>query len=115
MRKRIFSILLTIAVCLSMMPAGVWAADGETSGQGTNSEHSHCICGGNTDVNGHSHTHNTGTTWTEWTEATSLPDSAGSYYLTQSVTADWTVPTGEVNLCLNGQTINGKITIGSGA
>ena len=51
MRKRIFSILLTIAVCLSMMPAGVWAADGETSVQGTNSEHSHCICGGNTDVN----------------------------------------------------------------
>lgn len=29
---------------------------------------------------------------------------------------NWTVPTdGEVNLCLNGQTINGKITVGSGA
>lgn len=109
MRKRIFSILLTIAVCLSMMPAGVWATDGETPGQGKNSEHSHCICGENTDVNGHSH--NTGTTWTE---ATSLPTSAGNYCLTQSVTADWTVPTGEVNLCLNGQTINGKITVGSG-
>ena len=25
------------------------------------------------------------------------------------------MPEGEVNLCLNGQTINGKITIGSGA
>ena len=27
----------------------------------------------------------------------------------------WTVPTGEVNLCLNGQTISGSITVGSGA
>lgn len=73
-------------------------------------DHTHCVCGGNGDVNGH--THNTGTVWTA---ATSLPDSAGSYYLTQSVSGDWTVPTGEVNLCLNGQTINGKITVGSGA
>ena len=73
-------------------------------------DHTHCVCGGNGDVN--SHTHNTGTVWTA---ATSLPDSAGSYYLTQSVSGDWTVPTGEVNLCLNGQTINGKITVGSGA
>ena len=71
---------------------------------------SHCVCGGNGDVNGH--THNTDTTRTA---ADALPGNAGSYYLTQSVTADWAVPTGEVNLCLNGQTINGKITIGSGA
>ena len=73
-------------------------------------DHTHCVCGGNGEVNGHNHSPNT-----TWTAATSLPTSAGSYYLTQSVTADWTVPTGEVNLCLNGQTINGKITIGSGA
>ena len=72
----------------------------------------HCVCGkDSTTVNGH--THNTGTTWTA-TDA--LPGTAGSYYLTRSVSGDWTVPTdGEVNLCLNGQTINGKITIGSGA
>ena len=42
----------------------------------------HCVCGGNGDVNGH--THNTGTAWTA---ADSLPHSAGSYYLTQSVSA----------------------------
>ena len=73
----------------------------------------HCVCGkdSGTTVNGHT-THNTGTTWTA---ADSLPGTAGSYYLTQSVSGDWTVPTGEVNLCLNGQTINGKITVGSGA
>ena len=70
----------------------------------------HCVCGGNGDVNGH--THNTGTAWTA---ADSLPNSAGSYYLTQSVSGSWTVPTGEVNLCLNGQTIDGSIKVGSGA
>ena len=75
-------------------------------------EHTHCVCGkdSGTTVNGHTHSTNT-----EWTATDSLPDSVGSYYLTQSVSGDWTVPTGEVNLCLNGQTINGKITVGSGA
>ena len=103
MRKRIFSILLTIAVCLSMMPAGVWAAEAGT-------HTAHCVCGGNGDVNGHEHD-----TAVTWTTADSLPGSAGSYYLTKSVSGDWTVPKGKVNLCLNGQTINGKITVGSGA
>ena len=72
----------------------------------------HCVCGGNGDVNGHEHD----TAGTEWTTTDSLPDSVGNYYLTKSVSENWTVPTdGEVNLCLNGQTINGKITVGSGA
>ena len=72
--------------------------------------HTHCVCGGNGDVNGHEHD-----TAATWTTADSLPDSAGNYYLTQSVSGSWTVPTGEVNLCLNGQTISGSITVGSGA
>lgn len=71
---------------------------------------SHCVCGGNGDVNGH--THNTGT---EWTATDDLPGTAGSYYLTQSVSGGWTVPEGKVNLCLNGQTIDGSIKVGSGA
>lgn len=73
--------------------------------------HTHCVCGGNGDVNGHNHD----AAGTEWKTADSLPDSAGKYYLTQSVSGDWTVPTGEVNLCLNGQTISGSITVVSGA
>ena len=77
-------------------------------------DHTHCVCGGNGDVNGHEHD-TAGTEWTEWTKTDSLPNSAGNYYLTQSVSGSWTVPTGEVNLCLNGQTINDKITVGSGA
>lgn len=113
MRKRIFSILLTIAVCLSMMPAGVWAADGETSGQGKNSEHNHCICGGTENVNGHSH--HTDLNFQPWDSTDALPDK-GSYYLTESVTMSGTwSPTGEVVLCLNGQTISGSINVGTGA
>lgn len=73
-------------------------------------DHTHCVCGGNGDVNGHEDD-----TAVTWTTADSLPDSAGNYYLTQSVSGSWTVPTGEVNLCLNGQTISGSITVGSGA
>ena len=75
-------------------------------------EHTHCVCGkdSGTTVNGHTHNNSTA-----WTAADSLPGTAGSYYLTQPVSGDWTVPTGEVNLCLNGQTIDGSIKVGSGA
>ena len=76
--------------------------------------HTHCVCGKDSSTTVNGHTHNTGTT--TWTATDALPSTAGSYYLTQSVSENWTVPTdGEVNLCLNGQTINGKITVGSGA
>ena len=75
-------------------------------------EHTHCVCGKDSGTTVNGHTHNTSTAWTA---ADSLPGTAGSYYLTQSVSSDWTVPTGEVNLCLNGQTISGSITVGSSA
>ena len=75
-------------------------------------EHTHCVCGKDSGTTVNGHTHNTGTTWMA---ATSLPGTAGSYYLTQSVSENWTVPAGEVNLCLNGQTITGNIKVGSGA
>ena len=122
MRKRIFSILLTIAVCLSMMPAGVWANEGNIPEKGTDNLfkintveefktfQNKVNRGGTADVNGH--THNTNTAWKA---ANSLPNSAGSYYLTQSVSGGWIVPEGEVNLCLNGKTIDGSIKVGSGA
>ena len=73
--------------------------------------HTHCICGGTAAVNGHKH----GSDSIAWTETDSLPTSAGNYYLTKSVSGSWNVPTGEVNLCLNGQMISGSITVGSGA
>ena len=76
--------------------------------------HTHCVCGGNGDVNGHEHD-TAGTEWTEWTKTDSLPDSTGNYYLTQSVSGNWTVPKGKVTLSLNGQTISDSIMVGSGA
>ena len=55
-----------------------------------------------------------------WTDTTALPTTAGSYYLTADVTLSgtWNVPTGTVNLCLNGHTINAgnnAITINEGS
>ena len=105
------------------VPDGTDGGDADSSGEAQDGEAdtavsavqgashaSHCVCGGNGNVNGHTHSTNTA-----WKAADSLPDSAGNYYLTQSVSENWNVPTGEVNLCLNGQTISGSITVGSGA
>ena len=75
--------------------------------------HTHCVCGKDSSTTVNGHTHNTGTT--TWTATDALPSTAGSYYLTQSVSGSWTVPMGEVTLCLNGQTISGSITVGSSA
>ena len=108
------------------VPDGTDGGDADSSGEAQDGEAdtavsavqgashaSHCVCGKNssTTVNGHEHD----SAVTAWNAADSLPGTAGSYYLTQSVSGSWTVPVGEVNLCLNGQTINGKITVGSGA
>ena len=51
-----------------------------------------------------------GVVFTAWSDTTSLPSTSGSYYLTADVeltdTGDtWNVPSGEVNLCLNGHRI----------
>jgi len=63
-------------------------------------------------------------TFTAWESTTSLPSSAGNYYLTQDVTisSSWNVPTGATNLCLNGHVISAAsnvyisvVTIQSGA
>ena len=58
----------------------------------------------------------------QWTNTDSLPKYAGNYCLTSDVTtsATWTVPAGEMNLCLNGHKIDANggnyavITIGNG-
>ena len=154
MKKRVLSLFMALALCLTLLPApvraeedtpeggaivqeeqqeqqekapaaespaiseqaaenGIAVQDGEADDAGEAGTHTaHCVCGKDSSTTVNGHTHSTGTTWKA---ADSLPGTAGSYYLTRSVSGDWTVPTGEVNLCLNGQTINGKITVGSGA
>ncbi len=173
MKKRVLSMFMALALCLTLLPAPAWAAEADapeggaivqeeqqekapaaespaileqaaengiaaqnggdstvenavaevTSGgemQGGEADAAaeagthtaHCVCGkdSGTTVKGHTHSADTA-----WKAADSLPNSAGSYYLTRSVSENWTVPAGEVNLCLNGQTINGSITVGKGA
>ena len=123
MKKRVLSLFMALALCFSMLPTAALAEEADAAPDGGDADSSgemqlpgthtaHCVCGkdSGTKVNGHTHSTNTA-----WNETTSLPNSAGSYYLTKPVSGSWTVPKGEVNLCLNGQTINGKITVGSGA
>lgn len=154
MKKRVLSLFMALALCLTLLPTAALAEEagaapdaananstyttGENAGlvggeddsapddtdggemQGGEADAdaeagthtAHCVCGkdSGTTVNGHTHSNDTA-----WKAADSPPDSAGSYYLTRSVSGSWTVPTGEVNLCLNGQTISGSITVGSGA
>ena len=103
MKKRIFSILLSICMVLTMIPmAGgqVFAAD----------EHKHCICGASHQAVGN-HTDADEQVFTEWTATDSLPSDAGYYYLSDDVTitTQWE-PTDGTVLCLNGHTIKTKAT-----
>ena len=82
MRKRIFSLLTALALCLSLLPATASAAD---------------------------HDHTDGT-WTALTAGTTTL-SGGKYYLSEDVTCsggDHTpiTVTGTVTLCLNGHVLD---------
>ena len=60
------------------------------------------------------HVHD-GITFKAWPSTTSLPTTAGNYYLTDNVTlsATWSVPSGTTNLCLNGKSITLTADTGS--
>ena len=57
-------------------------------------------------------------TFTAWTTNNRLPNTAGNYYLATDVTLsdNWTVPAGTINLCLNDHviTMGGRIIINTG-
>ncbi len=79
----------------------------------------YCICGDKNCTKTGSEGHEL-VTWTQWTSTTSLPTTAGNYYLTDNVTLSntWAV-NNDIKLCLNGQTITGPsngdvITVNSG-
>ncbi len=64
--------------------------------------HSHCVCGGNTDIGDHTtHTSNQ-----NWQPTDTLPTTAGYYYLTSDITLteSWK-PVDGIYLCLNGKVI----------
>lgn len=98
-RKKLLSVCLALALCLSLLPTMALADD-------THSDHAVCVSEGNCTNSDHADSHGT-VTWTAWTDIDSLPNSTGSYYLTADVTisATWEVPTGKTQLCLNGHTI----------
>lgn len=111
MKKRLFSILLSICMVLTMIPmagGGVFATGTGTGESGTAARHTHCVCGKDASVSVNGHTHSEAVTFTAWQEKDSLPAEPGNYYLTENVTVDgvWKPADGTV-LCLNGKTITG--------
>lgn len=63
----------------------------------------HCVCGGNSTEQGHTHEN---VTWSAWSLTNALPEEEGNYYLTNNVelSSAWNI-CGNINLCLNGKTI----------
>ena len=70
-------------------------------------EHTHYLCGGDT-CNGVGHTENDKVTFEPWPFSTSLPTTAGNYYLmydvNMTISFGWQPADGTI-LCLNGKTI----------
>ena len=95
MKRRILPILLTLALCLTLLPTAAWATG----------DHNHPVCVSADTCTDPNHETDHGTV--AWQNTTTLPTTAGSYYLTEDVTlsSTWTVPEGTVELCLNGHTI----------
>lgn len=64
----------------------------------------HCVCGSNTDFNGHD-THKN-IEWTKWNSTDSLPTASGNYYLANDINLDTAQDvSNDINICLNGKTI----------
>ena len=106
MKKRLFSILLSICMVLTMIPM----AGGGVFAQTT--EHKHCVCGAEHQTIG-DHTAEDAddiqNSFRAWESDNKLPDKEGRYYLTKDVVISetWQPADGTV-LCLNGKTITGE-------
>ena len=123
MKKRLFSILLSICMVLTMIPmagGAVYATETGNGESGTAAVHTHCVCGAvHQKIGNHKDVEEK--TFIEWTDtlakgqngdgktaSNSLPAETGNYYLTENVTVDgvWQ-PADNTVLCLNGKTITG--------
>ena len=132
MKKRVFSLFMALALCLSMLPAAAMADTGTGEGESSGSSgetHEHYLCGGDEctcpDSKKEGEYKTTFTAWTDAeaaeqypnsgkTAANSLPRQSSSgmsdyYYLTKDVELDdtWT-PMRGMRLCLNGHSITIK-------
>lgn len=100
MKKRMLSLLLAAMMCVGMLPAALADEAAEPQSADAHAAHRLCNDGSCTDTN-HDHTE-----ITDWQGVTSLPKSAGHYYLENDVQtgSTWT-PADGVVLCLNGFSI----------
>ncbi len=102
MKKRLFSILLTLCMVLSFAPMAVLAEGGaDTLASG----HSHCICGGENTVG--DHTAHQAANYQPWngSDAISYTDGKAYVYLTDNATinSNLVVDGATLYLCLNGK------------
>ena len=98
MLKRISSLALVLTLLVGMLVFPASAADSRNQ----------CVCGGKAaGKTGHTCAD---ITFEPWTSTTSLPKS-GNYYLTDNVTTTgYLLPTGDLNIDLNGHNITRKVT-----
>ena len=112
MKKKALSLLLMLAMCLSLLPSVALAED--TDG----AEHTHYLCGDKNCNGVGGHSEGSKITFTAWTDelaasqngdgktaANSLPKNAGYYYLTTDVKISTWKPANGTVLCLNGYSI----------
>ena len=64
MKRKFFSILTALALCLTLLPTAVWAEEADAAVQ--EEGHTHYLCGGDT-CTGIGHTCTEKTTFTAWT------------------------------------------------
>ncbi len=96
--KKLLSLGLCLLLFVGMLPMSNITVFATTP-------HSHCVCGGNTNIG--DHTEHTDITFTEWTFTDSMPTETGNYVLMNDVTITdtWKPAIGVTTLCLNGHTL----------
>ena len=104
MKKTAISLLLALAMVFTMVLVAAPVAQAAA--------HTHCVCGdGKCSVGNHAHAD---VTWTEWTDATTLPTTTGNYYLATDVhlAARHEIAEGaKVALCLNGKKVTSDAAV----
>lgn len=98
MKKKFIS--LFTAMCLILGTLGTFTAFADDATE--QPKHIHKICADENCSDNHEDIE-----WTAWNSGTSLPDTAGNYYLTKDIelTAEWKMPDNTA-LCLNGHVIS---------
>lgn len=98
MKKKL--IPLFTAMCLVLGTSGTFTAFADDATESP--KHIHKVCADEDCADNHEDIE-----WTAWDSNTSLPDTAGNYYLTKDIelTAEWEIPDNTA-LCMNGHVIS---------